>query len=353
MRPPRNPHSSSHDDRVREDARLPEEGESRPRESDADDAKKQEKHSRSSRALERWRGWSPRLTPALPQSMRHHTVEPQADDDAVMIDESVPDSYAIVHYGKESSPLGESDDPPARLSARRQERKRERRTIRLKRVGYVLAAVLVIFGVAWSALYSPLFALSNDRITVDVPADGIVDSSQVAAAASQFVGTSLVRLNTGAVGTAVEAVQNVKDVSVSRDWPRGITVTVTQRVPIACLLANDVCTAIDEDGQRLTVSQDQADALPRMTLADTSTDAGTSTTSMLSVLAALDSSTRTAVTEISVDKNQQLTLSLATGARVFWGEPENNEFKATVLGILLAQNAQYYDVSSPSAPVTQ
>lgn len=268
------------------------------------------------------------------------------DSDAAVIIEDGDTAYQPIEHAEPELAA------PIRMSARRKERRAEHRRIRVKQAlsaGGIGFAVLLAL---WLALYSPLFALDLNDVKVRGASSSVSEES-VVAALQPFEGTSLVRLNEAKAEAAVEKLSMVRRATVARAWPTGATVTIALRTPIACVEQNDSCVAIDEDGVKLSIPTDEADALPHMVLSDSQSDAGKASTAMLEVLAALDSSVRQNVTSIAVDKNLQLTLNMSNGAQVFWGQSSENDFKAQVLGVLLAQNAGWYDVSSPRAPVTQ
>ena len=262
------------------------------------------------------------------------------DGDAVMMDDDDAEVYVEV-------------EPPARLSDRAKERHAERRRILAKRalMGAGIALILVVL--LWGILFSPIFALDSKRVSVSGIEGSTVSEEAVKEQVSGFDGTSLLRLNLVAVSDKVQTISLVKGASVSRDWPRGLDIHVTLREPVACLVESDVCVAVDKEGVKLDIPQEQADALPHIALSDGTGDIGQSSDAMIQILGSLDTGTRAQVSGISVDKNQQFTLNLTTGASVFWGTADDDAFKASVLKVLLGQNASFYDVSSPRAPVTQ
>lgn len=245
-------------------------------------------------------------------------------------------------------------EPVVQLSARRREKLAERKRLRLKRIFIAVATVVIAVLATWSLFFSPLFALQQDKIEVT----GLKDSAyltneQVTESLEPWVGTRLPRLSEGALSQRLTSdYPIIKSVDLSRDFPRGATLTISLREPVACLMEADTCRAIDTEGVILNLSPEQTEGLPRLTLASGQDAAGDAATAMIDVLSVLPADIRSRVSSIEVSEASQITLNLSDGATVAWGTSGNNEFKAEVLGIILQQEASHYDVSAPTAPVT-
>ena len=73
---------------------------------------------------------------------------------------------------------------------------------------------------------------------------------------------------------------------------------------------------------------------------------------MALVVGSLDADTRAQVLSASASATGQVTLVLASGATVRWGDTSQSTLKAEVLRSLLTRTASTYDVSSPHSPTT-
>lgn len=244
----------------------------------------------------------------------------------------------------------ESD--PVDMTERRRERLAERRRVRKRRIVRASIAGAAVVILAWVVFFSPLLALRSGGVAVrGAGASGVADGD-VKAAVAEYVGTPLVRLNTGEVESKVrKSLPMVKRAKVTRNFPGGVTVAVTLRKPVACMVEKASCTAIDEDGVRLDVPKSQTSSLPKLKLADG--DAPRATSIMGAVLGALDEGTRRQVASVQVTRAGQVAFTLSDGATVNWGGAEESAVKARVLKGLLSQKAKRYDVSAPHAPVTE
>ncbi len=248
----------------------------------------------------------------------------------------------------------EPAEPVVQLSARRREKLAERRRVILRRI--LIAVVTVVLGtlVTWALFFSPLLALQQNKIEVTgLKGSAYLTNEQVSESLHPWVGTPLLRLSQGAMSKQLTSDYPViKSVDLSRNFPRGATLAITLREPVACLMDGDTCRAIDSEGVILNLAPEQAQGLPRLTLAAGQDAAGDAAKAMIDVLSALPTDIRARVSSIEVSQSAQITLKLSDGAIVAWGTAGNNEFKAQVLGIILQQEASRYDVSAPSAPVT-
>lgn len=244
------------------------------------------------------------------------------------------------------------DSDPVDMTERRRERLAERRRVRKRRIVRASIAGAAAVLLAWVVFFSPLLALRSGGVAVrGAGAVGVADGD-VKAAVAEFVGTPLVRLNTGEVESKVrKSLPMVKRAKVTRNFPGGVTVAVTLRKPVACMAEKTSCTAIDEDGVRLDIPKSQAASLPKLKLADG--DAPRATSIMGAVLGTLDEGTRRRVASVEVTRAGQVSFTLSDGATVNWGGAEESAVKARVLKGLLSQKAKLYDVSAPHAPVTE
>ena len=253
----------------------------------------------------------------------------------------------------EPGPIEYVEEAPVRLSERRRERDAERRRIVAKRVGIGVGALAGLIFIGWLVLFSALFGVNLANVEVRGIEGTPLTREQVVAQMTDVEGQSLALVNTGAAAEKIRDIPMVKAVSVDRAWPRGLTVTVTPREPIACVAEGETCVAIDADGVRLDLPAESVSTLPHIQLSDGDGDAGLASKNLQTIFSALDEGTRGQIITISVDKNQQFTLTLANSVQIFWGTSDDSVFKAEVLQVLLAQQVTFIDVSSPTSPVTQ
>ncbi|MBN9375315.1 MAG: FtsQ-type POTRA domain-containing protein, partial [Cellulomonas sp.] len=127
---------------------------------------------------------------------------------------------------------------PAVVSTRSAERFAERaraaRNLARRQIAYVVGGTLLLLGLGYLVLFSPVFALDPARATV-TGAGTVVAVDQVTAVVARHEGTPLPRLDVGRLRAEILQVPGVRDATVSRDWPRGLTVALVSREPVAAV----------------------------------------------------------------------------------------------------------------------
>src|SRR5216117_4201859 len=149
--------------------------------------------------------------------------------------------------------LGERSVFVARQRVGKGPRRKARQRGRLRRVLPLTAlAVAAPLAVAFSAhwlLTTPRFAV----VSVDVRGASRVPTAEILAAADVAPGTSLFRLDPGAVARRVEAIPEVRRADVVREFPNRIVISVEERRPFT-LVHSGRLHWIDEEGRVLGAS---------------------------------------------------------------------------------------------------
>jgi cell division protein FtsQ len=214
---------------------------------------------------------------------------------------------------------------------------------------YVIASVLLVAVVAggiWLVFVSSALTVQQVRVT----GEGQLSEQQVLAAAQVPNGAHLAQLDLGAIRSRVGALAPVRRVDVSRDWPHGVLIKVTERTPVAVVEIGGRFHAMDAEGVIFRDYPRPPAGMPRVVSgADTSS---TALAEAARVIAALPSGLAARVDHVAVGGVDQVSLVMRGGAVVIWGSDAQSELKAQVLVRLLAQPGHTYDVSVPGQPVT-
>ncbi len=238
------------------------------------------------------------------------------------------------------------------------ERAQARRRVTRRKVATVAAVVVGVVLLGWVAFFSPVLGLDADQVDVvgadggTMPTDGVVSSDDVRAVVARRGGEPLLRLDTGALRTELLAVHGVKDVRVARDWPRGLTVTVTPRLPVAAVPVGEQVALLDADGVRLRTEAAAPEGLP---VVEAPLDDTRALLAALTVVDALPPDQASQVATVAAPTQDTVTLTLADGVQVLWGSAEDNALKARVLATLRSDetlaDVATIDVSAPQMPV--
>lgn len=255
--------------------------------------------------------------------------------------------------------LGHSRAALGNVTTRVQDRLRERTRAQhrvaaikwAKRAAYVAIGVLAV----WLILLSPLFAL--DTAKVETTGFGtVVDPSEVAVAVAAHKGTSLALLNTTHLANEIREVPGVRAVSIEREWPSGLAISLESREPVAAIPDADGGFILVDDEAIQVGHADEAPAVLPVIEVPLGEDHVRVLKSVLGVVDELPVDVSTRVDIIKAKTEDSVTFTLRDGPRVEWGSAEQSALKAKVLEVLLgsgdADDAEVIDVSAPTLPIT-
>jgi cell division protein FtsQ len=212
-------------------------------------------------------------------------------------------------------------------------------------IGSVLLVVLSVVAV-WLVFVSSTLTVRH----VDVQGQSLLSRDQVLAAAKVPAGAHLVELDLGAIRTRVSGLAAVKRVDVSREWPDGVLIKVTERRAVAVVSLDGHYQAMDSDGVLFRSYARPPAGMPRVVA--TTSIGSDALAEAARVIAALPRGLASRVDHVGVRGIDQVTLTMRGGATVLWGSDGQSALKAEVLVKLLAHPARVYDVSVPGQPVT-
>jgi cell division protein FtsQ len=215
-------------------------------------------------------------------------------------------------------------------------------SIRPARWWYWSAAVLVLALVAWLVAFSSVLGVR----TVTVVGARTVTAAQVRAAAGIRAGTPLARLDLGAIRSRLSAVAPIRTVTVSRSYPAGVTIRITERVAVGYRPAGGgQVLLIDRDDVAFRTVRSAPAGLPRLLVPGSD---GPSAAAAL-VAGTLPAKVLRKLRSISAPSEESVTLNLRDGRIVLWGGTDRSADKARLLSALLGRPGRYFDLSDPSA----
>jgi cell division protein FtsQ len=214
---------------------------------------------------------------------------------------------------------------------------------------YVIASVLLVAlvaGTIWLVFVSSFLTVQQ----VHVQGESLLTRQQILSAAEVPDGAHLVELDLAAIRARVGALAPVRRVDVSRDWPHGVLIKVTERTPVAVVEIGGRFHAMDTEGVLFRDYPRPPAGMPRVVSTE-----GTSSAALAEaarVIAALPSRLAGRVDHVAVAGVDQVSLVMHSGALVIWGSDAQSSLKAQVLEKLLSRPGRTYDVSVPGQPVT-
>jgi cell division protein FtsQ len=229
----------------------------------------------------------------------------------------------------------------------------------------LLAAAIVttvVGGAIWLGYASPVVRLD----TVSVKGTSRLSAGEVLAAARVRIGGSLLSVPTEEIRRRVARLAPVASVRVTRAWPHGLVITVTERTPVATVASgagrDGVVLLLDAQGVAFaetppsTTSGTAGDSGGLVDLRVAAPALGATTPAAVAALrvwSGLPPAVRHEVRWMSADAADDVSFSLARGATVVWGSAGDGPDKLAVLVSLLRRPAATYDVSTPGIAVTR
>ena len=213
--------------------------------------------------------------------------------------------------------------------------------VALAAAGVVAAAVWVLFG-------SSLLVVRS----VTVSGTHLVSRSEVVAAAGVQPGTPLIRVNTARATARIMAIPQVRSAQVTRSWPNRLVIVVQERTPVLVLPGyGGGYDLTDADGVVLQQVVRRPASLPLYpTVAPEGALRGNpDLAAAAAVLAELPAQVRRSVVSVTAPRPDQVTLKLAGGITVVWGDAGRAGAKARELTVLMRAHLRYYDVSAPGS----
>jgi cell division protein FtsQ len=213
---------------------------------------------------------------------------------------------------------------------------------------FALAAVGVVGAAAWVLFSSPLLVVRS----VTVSGTHLVPRSEILAMSGVQLGTPLIRVNTARAAARIVQIRQVRSVRVTRSWPDRLAIVVRERTPELSVTApGGGYDLVDGDGVVVRWAAGDPAALP---LYATSAPAGTlrgdpGLAAAAAVLGELPAAVRHSVRSVSAPEPDQVTLHLAGGTTVLWGDTGRAAVKARELTVLMRAHMRYYDVSGPGS----
>ncbi|MDQ3095920.1 MAG: FtsQ-type POTRA domain-containing protein [Actinomycetota bacterium] len=212
-----------------------------------------------------------------------------------------------------------------------------------------LVATAVLGAIAfagWVVFFSSWLAADE----VQVAGTRTVSAKRVIAAADIRTGTPLVRVDLDAVNRKVAAIPAVASVATHRSWPHTLTITVTERTPVATVHRQGGWWVLDVEG---TVYRKDRERDPALAVVEyRGDDDRVALREVAAVVTTLPGEIRAQTQRITASSMDSISLRLRDGRRVVWGSSAESERKVQVLLLLLRRPFAVYDVSVPGQPTT-
>lgn len=223
-----------------------------------------------------------------------------------------------------------------------------RGTIRgLKAVLATVLAVLAVVGLGLVLYFTPVMSVRD----IEVTGLAALTRDEVVAVAGVQPGTPLLQIDTGAVAERVATIRRVASARVQRQYPSALGIAVIERVAVVFKDYPDGPHLFDRDG----VDFATAPPPPMLPVFDVDNPGPSDPASRaaLQVMTALAPEVAGQISRVAAPSVASITLTLADGRVVVWGNTDRVAEKAHKLAALLTQPGHTYDVSSPDLPTVR
>ncbi|MCH4209260.1 cell division protein FtsQ/DivIB [Bifidobacterium sp.] len=258
-----------------------------------------------------------------------------------------------------AGPLGVASRPKVvDFNARLRERRRANARVLAVRVVIVVAGLVVVLGLVWLMLFSSVFRLDSAKIVV-TGANEWVSEQRVHDIAAKQAGKSLFLVSGNDVTAQLKAIPGVTDATASKQYPRGLAVTVTAHKPAAMLKTANALAAVDGQGRVLnSVNGASAKGIPVIQVGNVNQGLrDRAVREALKVLSALPDQMRQSITTVSAQTQDSITTELNGGDRIIiWGDASQLDLKKAVVDKIINDptkigNKHQIDVSAPLRPI--
>jgi cell division protein FtsQ len=222
---------------------------------------------------------------------------------------------------------------------------------------FALAAAAIVAGVGWALLDSRFFVVRSVAVT----GTHLVTGAEVRSAAAIPPGLPLIRVNSAMIADRIEQIRQVQSARVSRDWPDGVTIAVTERTPVLAVPSGRGYQLIDKYGVVVESSSRRPPALPRLELSAVPGSGPVSLPELRGspavyaaavVLHELPRYLARSVVSMQAPSATDVTLTLTHGITIVWGGTDRAAEKSRELALLMRTHARSYNVSAPGTAVT-
>jgi len=243
----------------------------------------------------------------------------------------------------------------ARKSFEREEVRRFTAHLRRRRAAWLgglaaFAALLVFVAVG---AFTPVMALQE----ITIVGASRVPVAQIQTALQGEIGKPLPLVNFGAIKDAVAAQPLIRSYSTESLPPHTLLIRIVERTPVGYLTSDGGFTLVDPAGVVIEKTAERTPGYPLFVVTGNSTDS-LGFRAGIDVLNALPAALSGRVDQVIATTTDDVVIVLAdSGARVFWGGPDDAALKSSVLAALIASSpvgtVSEYDVSSPKTAVVR
>lgn len=207
----------------------------------------------------------------------------------------------------------------------------------------VVVALVLVLLLALAAAIAPFTPLMPVK-SINVEGTTLLLHEEVEAATQIAPETPMARVDVQAAARNVAQNPWVKSVTVTRDWPSSVRVSVNEREPVAFYHDSDGPHLIDREGTAFVIAEPPAGAVELVGVVPENTEA---MQAAVDIAVAIGDHVRGEVAAIEARGPFTFALRLVDGRRVIWGASTDNMNKAYALESAMELEGEEFNISNP------
>ena len=204
-------------------------------------------------------------------------------------------------------------------------------------IAIVAGCVALVLAVVAALPFTPAMPVDDVNVegAVNLPAEEVTSLSGVE------TGTPMGRVDVRRAAQDVAANPWVDSVTVKRNWPNAVNVTVVEHTPVAWIDQGGEPHLINSEGKDFVVAQPPVGAVQLVGISEEQLPKA------VEVASAITDVARPQVRELTRDGDHSFVLKLDGDRTVTWGASEDNRNKALALETVLQLDGKTFNISNP------
>ena len=204
-------------------------------------------------------------------------------------------------------------------------------------IAIVAGCVALVLAVVAALPFTPAMPVDDVNVegAVNLPAEEVTSLSGVE------TGTPMGRVDVRRAAQDVATNSWVDSVTVKRNWPNAVDVTVVEHTPVAWIDQGGEPHLINSEGKDFVVAQPPVGAVQLVDIGEEQLPKA------VEVASAITDVARPQVRELTRDGDHSFVLKLDGDRTVTWGASEDNHNKALALETVLQLDGKTFNISNP------
>ena len=204
-------------------------------------------------------------------------------------------------------------------------------------IAIVAGCVALVLAVVAALPFTPAMPVDDVNVegAVNLPAEEVTSLSGVE------TGTPMGRVDVRRAAQDVATNPWVDSVTVKRNWPNAVDVTVVEHTPVAWIDQGGEPHLINSDGKDFVVAQPPVGAVQLVDIGEEQLPKA------VEVASAITDVARPQVRELTRDGDHSFVLKIDGDRTVTWGASEDNRNKALALETVLQLDGKTFNISNP------